>query len=628
MLVPEWNIALIAASIAISLLGAFTSTQLMCQAKTSRHFAGVLVWTALGSLTFGFCSIWSLHEVAMLAYGLDLRIGIDVRLTVLSAILAVVFTFIALASDMLWDRYSRGRRQGESRSTRKRKSAQLEHLDGRIAPFAEESAEPLLPPSLSTNSENYSDDPDLERGDPSSSVEPHNRPPLAMLQDSTRTDVLQSQPTDSFQSNRTVFTERPALNAMQHRDSNVSTGSQVTSDGDADAESYEDTATESRSPRRSSSFGASTNSALGLSRIMSVKRFRGSTETSANPFAAIYWTLIAGLNVATIMKGFIWAIAITSMHYVGIRGLEVPEGHVALNAYLVIASFVICWIVCVVGCILILEIETHLGQQLLFSMVATTGVAAMHFTGMRAATFYSYAQPTSDRGYPPGLATGVAAVAIATCLAANLLLAHSATVSRNKLAEIVWTRRKLWMAIAQKETAESAAAARSEFIASASHEIRTPLHHLQGYSDLLSRTELTEEGRLLLYAIQRATKTLSLITNNVLDWSRLEKDGEATCRPVSLDLRTICESIITLLPNQDEDADVEVMVVVSPNVPHSLFIDETYVHRILMNLLSNALKFTSSGYILLSIEMNNDDLVALCDRHWMRHTPYIPAAAL
>ena len=133
---------------------------------------------------------------------------------------------------------------------------------------------------------------------------------------------------------------------------------------------------------------------------------------------------------------------------------------------------------------------------------------------------------------------------------------------------------------------------------------------LDRYSDLLSQTELTEEGRLLLYAIQRATKTLSLITNNVLDWSRLEKDGEATSRPVSLDIRTTCESVITLLPNQDEEVDVELFVVVSPNVPHALFIDETYIHRILMNLLSNALKFTVSGYILLLVEMKNHNLVA------------------
>ena len=106
------------------------------------------------------------------------------------------------------------------------------------------------------------------------------------------------------------------------------------------------------------------------------------------------------------------------------------------------------------------------------------------------------------------------------------------------------TRKKLWRTIAQKENAEAAAAARSDFIASASHEIRTPLHHLQGkkalldvqkssldldhyttgllltllagYGDLLSRTELTEEGRLLLYAIQHATKTLSMSGSQVI----------------------------------------------------------------------------------------------------------------
>lgn len=129
---------------------------------------------------------------------------------------------------------------------------------------------------------------------------------------------------------------------------------------------------------------------------------------------------------------------------------------------------------------------------------------------MRAATFWSRAPPTDSGGYPPALGTAVVSIAIATCLIANGLLAHAVTISRNKLAEIVLTRKKLWRTIAQKENAEAAATARSEFIASASHEIRTPLHHLQGYSDLLSQTELTEEGRSLLHAIQRATKTLSL----------------------------------------------------------------------------------------------------------------------
>lgn len=129
---------------------------------------------------------------------------------------------------------------------------------------------------------------------------------------------------------------------------------------------------------------------------------------------------------------------------------------------------------------------------------------------MRAVTFWTQAPPSDKRGYPSGLAVAVVSIGIVTCVAANFLLAHVATISRNKLAEIVLTRKELWRTIAMKENAEAAAAAKSDFIASASHEIRTPLHHLQGYSDLLSRTELTEEGRTLLYAIQHATKTLSL----------------------------------------------------------------------------------------------------------------------
>lgn len=100
------------------------------------------------------------------------------------------------------------------------------------------------------------------------------------------------------------------------------------------------------------------------------------------------------------------------------------------------------------------------------------------------------------------------------------------------------------------------------------------------------------------------------VTNNVLDWSKLERHAEAACRPIALDMRTVCESILMLLPNRDDAEQVDLMVVVSPDVPHSLFLDDTYIHRILMNLLSNALKFTRSGYILLLVEMEHDNIIA------------------
>jgi Histidine kinase-, DNA gyrase B-, and HSP90-like ATPase len=90
----------------------------------------------------------------------------------------------------------------------------------------------------------------------------------------------------------------------------------------------------------------------------------------------------------------------------------------------------------------------------------------------------------------------------------------------------------------------------------------------------------------------------------------LERDSESIARPVALDIRTVCEAILVLLPNKDDEAEVETMVVVTPDVPKSIFLDETYMHRILMNLLSNALKFTRSGFIMLLVEFEAGKLVA------------------
>lgn len=75
-------------------------------------------------------------------------------------------------------------------------------------------------------------------------------------------------------------------------------------------------------------------------------------------------------------------------------------------------------------------------------------------------------------------------------------------------------------------------------------------------------------------------------------------------------MRSVIESILVLLPHQGEQDNVEVLAVVAPSVPESLLLDETYFQRILMNLLSNSLKFTSSGFVMLSLEMIDDNLIA------------------
>ena len=584
---------MIVASIAISFLGTFTSTQLMCHARMSLHFSSVFVWALLGSLIFGFCSIWSLHEVAMLAYEFDLPIGVDAPLTVLSALLAVSFTFVAMAGDLLFDRYRSGRRGRRRRNIRRSRGKRM--VQDHLAASTNQSTTPLL----------TIPDPDEESGqsqDTSPALTPNERPSMEDYMQSNGNMV----PFNQLSPSRT-----PSLASSHSKPVRQSRTDPVAQSTD-ESENGQDPSSRTSSDYsyfRQLSAADSSSGSFGLSNAVGFI-YRDGTLPAKNAFVATAKALYHGLTPRNIVKGFVWSLAITSMHYVGIFALHIPNGYYKINFGLLTLSALISWAVCTVGFILMAKMETHLPQQILFSVIASTGVAAMHFTGMAATTFWTTEAASGIRGFPPALAGSVVGVAFVTCIAANVLLSHSATVSRNKLAEIVWTRKELFKNIALKEHAEAAARARSEFIASASHEIRTPLHHLQGYSDLLGQTELTEEGRALLTAIQRATKTLSLLTNNVLDWSRLEANS-GEYRPTTVDIRTVCESIVTLLPNVDDDATIDIYVIVAPEVPETVFLDESWIHRILMNLLSNALKFTKFGYILLSIYMQDDNLVAI-----------------
>ncbi|KAI4261218.1 MAG: hypothetical protein L6R42_003583, partial [Xanthoria sp. 1 TBL-2021] len=334
---PQWDGGLIAASIAVSLLGAFTSTQLMCQARMSLGISSIAVWTALGSLTFGFCSIWCLHFVAMLACQLDLPIGINVFLTMLSALLAVFFTFLALASDLLWERFRQ--------SSRRRRYARRTRAVYKDTTPEEDASEPLITTGL--------DDEGSRSTEASSTLHPTESPDQD--DDPTRSNIPErsnGRPTLGKQNSS-------ATNGFTNRFRRTSSLGSLHSG-------------------RSSSFTSTSHSSSGLRDILNIAY--QTTAPAKNAFVATGERLYSGCTSRNIVKGFLWSLAITSMHYVGIVALKIPQGHVTLNPFLVILSAIISWVVCLVGCILISKIEVHLTQQLLFAVVASTGVAAMHFT--------------------------------------------------------------------------------------------------------------------------------------------------------------------------------------------------------------------------------------------------------
>ena len=135
---------------------------------------------------------------------------------------------------------------------------------------------------------------------------------------------------------------------------------------------------------------------------------------------------------------------------------------------------------------------------------------------MWAATFYTRTPPAKDPGYPSFLSFSVLVIAIFVCVISNTVLAHSAILSRNRMAEVILTKRRIWRIMAEKEAAEQANELKQQFISVASHEIRTPLHAVNGYCELLALTDLTDEQKLYVTSIQQACHAINVIAGNVL----------------------------------------------------------------------------------------------------------------
>ena len=372
----------------------------MCQARMSIHFSSVLIWTILGSLTFGFCSIWSLHFVAMLACELDLSIGINVSLTLLSAVLAVLFTFAALASDLLWNTYMSTRRRKRRIPRRERTTSSLTKFSKLSA--RDPSSECLLDPIEEEEEEEQEDEEERygeERYD--EDLDDSQSPLLSKRlseQDRTGMSNLDTPPETPPISPQPILHQDPGNNALGlHSNGSAAEtpGKIATQSPEWTTSSHVESSESSTEPtgypryqrrpsdqsisRRSDSFMGSTHSSYGLGNIINLA-YRG-TSPAKNAFIATGEALYAGCTRRNIAKGFLWSLAITSMHYVGIAALRIPQGDFTLEPPLVILSGLISWVVCVVGCILMSQIETHLAQQFLFAIVACIGVAAMHFTG-------------------------------------------------------------------------------------------------------------------------------------------------------------------------------------------------------------------------------------------------------
>jgi signal transduction histidine kinase/CheY-like chemotaxis protein/HPt (histidine-containing phosphotransfer) domain-containing protein len=148
------------------------------------------------------------------------------------------------------------------------------------------------------------------------------------------------------------------------------------------------------------------------------------------------------------------------------------------------------------------------------------------------------------------------------------------------------------------KTAVCANLAKSKFLSQMSHEIRTPMNAVIGMSELASRDYGRERGLEYIENIKRAGHHLITLVNDILDVSKIES-GRLELQTAPYDTSSLFSDVLTLVTVRLQDSHVKLLTDVSPNIPAQLIGDESRVKQILLNLLTNAAKYTREGYIKL-----------------------------